>query len=156
MHTATLIFYGLASLAQGAALITQADINQCLAASGIPYDAWGSDDWNRDSTAYNLRVPYTPAAFSVAQTINHIKEAVLCGKKLNIKVSGRAGGHSYASFGLGGDNSHLVIELSQIYGVSFNNETKVATVERGARLGHMATILYEDYNRAIPHGTCPG
>lgn len=156
MHTTPLILSGLTALAQGAALVTRADINQCLAASGVPYDVKGSDDWRVDSAAFNIRLPYTPVAIAVPKTIDHIKSAVLCGKKLRTKVSGRSGGHSYASFGLGGDNAHLVIELSRMYGVAFNQSTGVATVEPGARLGHMATVLYNQFGRAVAHGTCPG
>ena len=156
MHKASLFLGVLTALAEAAALVTRADINQCLSDSGVPYDARSSDDWNIDSAAYNVRLSYTPIAIAVPRTIEHIKKAVLCGKELKIKVSSRSGGHSYASFGLGGDNSHLVIELSRMYGVSLDRRTHVATVEPGARLGHMASVLYKEHNRAVSHGTCPG
>lgn len=156
MHTTPLILSALAALAQGAALVTREDITQCLAASGVPYDTKGSSDWNTDATSFNIRLPYTPVAIAVPRTVDHIKKAVLCGKKLKTKVSPRSGGHSYASFGLGGDNAHLVIELSRMYGVSFDKPSGVATVEPGARLGHMASVLYNQYGVSVSHGTCPG
>lgn len=151
-----LLLSGLAAVAQGAALVTRADINQCLAASGVPYDVQGSDDWNADTAAFNVRLPYTPAAVAIPTTVDHIRKAVLCGRQLKTKVSPRSGGHSYASFGLGGDDAHLVIELSRMYGVAFDKSTGVATVEPGARLGHMASVLYNQFGVAVAHGTCPG
>ncbi|KAK7959970.1 uncharacterized protein PG986_004824 [Apiospora aurea] len=156
MFTCTLLLSSLAALAQGAALITRFDINQCLASSGVPHDVKGSDDWNADSAAFNIRVPYTPVAIAVPKTTGHIKKAVLCGKKLGIKVSGRSGGHSYANYGLGGDDAHLVIDLSRMHDVTFDDKTNVATVQAGSRLGHMASVLYDKHGRAVAHGTCPG
>jgi len=153
--TTTTLFVGLiASTAE--ALVTRATIDKCLVDAGVPIDVKGTDDYTRDVTPFNLRLPYLPTAISVPQTTAHIQKSVLCGKKLGIKVSAKSGGHSYASFGFGGENGHLVIELDRMYNVTLNAKTKIATVQPGARLGHVATVLYEQYNRAISHGTCPG
>ncbi|KAK8858978.1 FAD binding domain-containing protein [Apiospora arundinis] len=156
MFTSALVLGSLAALAQGAVLVTRAEIYQCLGSAGVPNDHRGTGDWNTHAAPFNLRVPYTPVAVAVPQTTDQIRKAVLCGKGLGIKVTGRSGGHSYANYGLGGDNAHLVIELSRMSDVSFDKETNVATVQAGARLGHLATVLYEKHGRAVAHGTCPG
>ncbi|KAK5651325.1 hypothetical protein OQA88_12558 [Cercophora sp. LCS_1] len=145
----------LAPLAQGRAIVTRADIEACLAEKGVPYDQKGSADWARDSAPFNLRVPYTPVAISVPQTVDHISKSVLCGKQLGIKVSPKSGGHSYASLGFGGEDGHLVVQLDRMYNVSLA-EGNIAVVQPGIRLGHLATELYTKYKRAIAHGTCPG
>lgn len=156
MFISTLVLGSLAALAQGAALITRADINECLASSGVPHGIKGSEDWDAHSAAFNIRIPFTPIAIAIPKTTDHIKKAVLCGKKLGIKVSGRSGGHSYANYGLGGDDAHLVVDLSSMYDVEFDKKTNVVTVQAGTRLGHLATVLYKEHGRAVAHGTCPG
>ena len=145
----------LATTASGAA-ITRADIESCLKDSGVPYDVKGTEEYRIDSEAFNIRVPYVPAAIAVPKTTEHIQKAVLCGKKLNIKVSPKSGGHSYASLGFGGQNGNLVVQLDRMYNVSYDAHTKLAHVEPGTRLGHLAVVLYRDYKRSIAHGTCPG
>jgi len=118
----------LAPLVQGRAIVTRADIEACLASSGVPYDTKGSADWARDAAPFNLRVPYTPVAISVPQTIEHISKSVICGKNLGIKVSAKSGGHSYASLGFGGEDGHLVVELDRMYNVSLA-ENNIAVVQ---------------------------
>ncbi|KAK8062061.1 hypothetical protein PG997_014158 [Apiospora hydei] len=86
MFASTLLLSSLVALAQGGALITRFDINQCLASSGVPQDVKGSDDWNADSAAFNIRIPYTPVAIAVPKTTDHIKKAILCGKKPSIPL----------------------------------------------------------------------
>lgn len=156
MFRSTLVLSSLAALVQSVALVTRAEIYQCLGASGIPNDHKGTSDWNLHAAPFNIRIPYTPVAVAVPETTDQIRKAVLCGKSLGIKVSGRSGGHSYANYGLGGDNAHLVIELSRMSDVSVDKDTNIATVQAGTRLGHLATVLYEKYGRAVAHGTCPG
>jgi FAD/FMN-containing dehydrogenase len=156
MRVATLLFAGsIASIAEGL-VITRAVIDKCLTDAGVPVDTKGTPDYDRDVAPFNIRLPYTPTAISVPKTIKHIQDSVKCGKKLNIKVSAKSGGHSYASFGFGGENGHLVVELDRMYDVTYDAKKDIATVQPGARLGHVATVLYEKYNRAIAHGTCPG
>lgn len=137
------------------ALVTRALIDKCLTDSGVPVDVPGTADYKRDVAPFNIRLPYTPTAISVPQTIEHIQKSVQCGKKLGIKVSAKSGGHSYASFGFGGEDGHLVVQLDRMYNVTVDKRTKIATVQPGARLGHVASVLSEEYGRAIAHGTCP-
>ncbi|KAK0657882.1 hypothetical protein B0T16DRAFT_425942 [Cercophora newfieldiana] len=145
----------LAPLVQGKPIVTRADIESCLASSGVPYDTKGSADWDRDVKPFNLRIPYTPVAISVPQTIDQISKSVICGRNLGIKVSAKSGGHSYASLGFGGEDGHLIVQLDRMYNVSLA-EGNIAVVQPGVRLGHLATELYTKWNRAVAHGTCPG
>ncbi|KAL5430869.1 hypothetical protein PMIN07_009773 [Paraphaeosphaeria minitans] len=138
------------------ALVAKAAIDKCLTDAGVPIDVKDSEGWNEDAAPFNIRLPYLPTAISVPATTKHIQDSVKCGKKLGIKVSAKSGGHSYASFGFGGENGHLVVELDQMYNVTYDAKENIATVQPGARLGHVATVLYEQYGRAIAHGTCPG
>ena len=70
-------------------------------------------------------------------------------------VNARSGGHSYAGYGLGGVNGHLVIDLLKIKDIVVDQETGTAVVGAGNRLGDIALGLFDQGGRAIPHGTCP-
>jgi FAD/FMN-containing dehydrogenase len=154
MRVSTTLFVGL--IASADALVTRAIIDKCLTDSGVPVDVKGTPDYTRDVEPFNIRIPYTPAAIAVPRSTKEIQKSVLCGKKLGLKVSAKSGGHSYANFGFGGENGHLVVQLDRMYDVTVDAKTKIATVQPGARLGHVATVLNDKYDRAIAHGTCPG
>lgn len=157
MHSTVAFCLGLlVSLAQGVAFNKHAALEDCLSGSSTVVDEVGSDDYNRDITPFNKRLPYTPAAIAVPTTVDQIQAAVACGAKLEYKVTAKCGGHSYASLGLGGEDGHLIIELDRMNSVTLNTETNIATVQSGTRLGHLAAELFEQGGRAISHGTCPG
>lgn len=88
--------------------------------------------------------PSTPAEVSAA---------VLCAAQTGLNVSVRSGGHSYASYSLGGTDGSLVIDLSAFNDIVVNADG-TAEVGAGQRLGDVALAL-NDGGRAIPHGTCP-
>ena len=137
-------------------LVAAAAIDDCLKDADVPVDAKGSGDWNADVAPFNTRLQYTPAAIAVPSTVAHVQAAVSCAAKVGVKVNPKSGGHSYASFGLGGENGHLVIELDRMNKVTLDTSTNIATVQAGARLGHVFTNLNQQGRRAISHGTCPG
>ncbi|KAK0646726.1 hypothetical protein B0T16DRAFT_328146 [Cercophora newfieldiana] len=145
-----------AALAAGNPLAKRAAIDDCLKAANVPVDTKGSTDWNNDIRAFNQRLQYTPVAIAVARTTEHVAAAVSCAAKVGVKVNPKSGGHSYASFGLGGENGHLIVQLDRMSKVTVDSSTKIATVEAGSRLGHVATVLYNNGKRAFSHGTCPG
>ena len=70
-------------------------------------------------------------------------------------MNARSGGHSYAGYGLGGANGHLIIDLSKFRGVEVDNTTGTAIVGAGNRLGDVAIALFDQAGRALPHGLCP-
>ncbi len=137
-------------------LAAAAAIDDCLSAASVPVDTKGSTGWSQDVAPFNKRLPYTPAAIVVPTKVEDIQAAVSCAAKTGVKVSPKAGGHSYASFGLGGEDGHLVIELDRMSAVTLDSATNIATIQAGARLGHVATLLYNQGRRAFSHGTCPG
>ena len=127
----------------------------CLAYADIPHAVKGSKDWHERTRSWNDRVTYIPAAVAVPQSIDQIKAAVSCGIRNQVRVTAQAGGHSFGSYGLGGEDGHLVLALDQMYGVTlYDNHT--AKFQPGARLGHVSVELYNQGRRAIPHGACTG
>jgi FAD/FMN-containing dehydrogenase len=134
---------------------TRDDINACLAAASVPYREWNTTKWDSDARPFNERLYYEPVAIAAPNTTAHIQAAVACGARNKVKVSPKCGGHSYASFGLGGEDGHLVLELDNMHKVTVDAAGK-AKIQGGARLGHVAVELYAQGRRALPHGTCPG
>ncbi|RYO76508.1 hypothetical protein DL766_009460 [Monosporascus sp. MC13-8B] len=119
----------MAALARDAALDRRAVLDECLLDAEVPVDVPGSKDWELDLSCHNERAKYTPVAIAVPATVDHIQAAVSCGAKAGIKVTPKAGGHSYASLGLGGEDGHLVIILDRMHNVKLDTETNIATVD---------------------------
>jgi FAD/FMN-containing dehydrogenase len=143
------------ALVRADAMAMQAAIDDCLSTAGVPVDSKGSTAYTQDITPFNGRLSYTPIALAVPTTIAQIQGAVQCGAKVGVKVTPKGGGHSYASFSLGGENGHLVVNLDRMKTVTFDKSTNIATVQPGARLGHVFNSL-NGVGRAFSHGTCPG
>ncbi|OBT82705.1 hypothetical protein VE02_08841 [Pseudogymnoascus sp. 03VT05] len=157
MRSLALLCLGFAvAAAQGRAERNTTALGDCLEAAKIPFYESDAGDWEVYASPFNERLEYTPAAIAVPTTTEHIQLAVSCGAENGVKVTPKAGGHSYASLGLGGEAGHLVIQLDHMYNVTLDTETNIATVEPGARLGHLASELFAQGKRAISHGTCPG
>ncbi|CAK7205895.1 hypothetical protein SEUCBS139899_008675 [Sporothrix eucalyptigena] len=147
---------GQARLSSASPLDVTAAIDDCLKTAGVPVDVPGTPDWAQDVAPFNLRLNFTPAAIAVPTTIAHIQDAVRCAAKVGVKANPKCGGHSYASFGLGGEDGHLIIEMDRMDSVVLDNSTGIATIQGGARLGHVAAELYAQGKRDFSHGTCPG
>jgi FAD/FMN-containing dehydrogenase len=130
-------------------------ITSCLAAASVPYAAKNSSQWIQDTKPYNLRLAYIPEAVAIPTTIKHIQDAVKCGRQHRVRVSAKSGGHSYGSFGFGGEDGHLVVVMDAMDKVTLNKDMS-CTIQAGARLGHVATELFNTLRRALSHGTCPG
>ncbi len=115
---------------------------ECLGRYNVPLDGLGSSNWTLDAAPFNLQLNFTPIGIAVPTTVQHIQDAVACAVKLGVKANAKCGGHSYGSFGLGGEDGHLTIEMDRMNKVTVDNTTFLATIEGGARLGHVASELY--------------
>ncbi|KAL8711846.1 MAG: hypothetical protein Q9220_003790 [cf. Caloplaca sp. 1 TL-2023] len=135
---------------------TAGTLNDCLGKKNVPIRMTSSSDFSQLATPYNLRLPYTPAVIVIPTTVQHVSDAVTCAAKYNVKVQPRSGGHSYASFSLGGQSGSMVIDLQSFQTVSVDSSSGVATVGGGVRLGNLAQGIFNQAQRALPHGTCPG
>ena len=134
----------------------RAALVDCLEGASVPIDGVGTDEWRLDAAPFNLMLNFTPVAIAVPANTRHIQDAVACAAKLGVKANAKCGGHSYASFGLGGEDGHLTIEMDRMNAVKLDTTTGIASVEGGSRLGHVASELYAQGKRAFSHGTCPG
>lgn len=141
--------------ASSSATPTSTTLQDCLGAKQVPVSFTNSAGFSALAQPYNLRLVYTPAVIVLPTTTQHIIDAVLCAGKSNIKVQAKGGGHSYASFSSGGQNGAMVIDLESFQQITVG-AGGVAQIGGGVRLGDMALGIFNQSQRALPHGTCPG
>lgn len=120
-----------------------------------------SHDWPDYAATYNLRLPYTPLAVVLPATAEQVSDAVASAARHGLQVQARCGGHSYTSFSHGGRDGAVVVDLRRLQDVEVCHEHEdeglgaVARVGGGVRLGNLALRLFNQGDRALPHGTCP-
>ncbi|CAE6527235.1 unnamed protein product [Rhizoctonia solani] len=114
-----------------------------------------SSSYDADRLVFNRRFAYRPAAIVYSTDVQGVQAAVKCGASSGTPVAARSGGHSYAAYGVGGQDAALVIDLSRMTNLSLNNVTGEATAQTGIRLGPLAQGLWDQGRRALPHGKCP-
>ncbi|KAG8763423.1 hypothetical protein FRC11_004034 [Ceratobasidium sp. 423] len=114
-----------------------------------------SPEYNTSRLAnINTRISYFPAAIVFPSTAQDVQKYVKCGAASGVAVVGRSGGHSYASYGVGGKDGSLVIDLSKMKALTLDASGS-AKIQTGNRLGEIATKLWDNGQRALPHGVCP-
>lgn len=133
--------------------VPRASVVDCLTSKKLTVIKPSDTQYASYSSSYNLRLQYKPAAIVVAANNQHVSDAVLCASQYNLKVQPRSGGHSYGSYGTGGKDGAVVIDLAKFQSVSLDKNTNVATFGAGLRLGNLELAL-RPTGRAIPHGTC--
>jgi FAD/FMN-containing dehydrogenase len=136
-------------------LKARATLNDCLTDHSVPQVAKNTTGWNFETDPYNTRVLVTPAALVLPRTARHVRDTVICANKVGYNVSAKSGGHSYATFGLGGEDGHVVVDYKYMQNVTYDKASTIATILPGARLGNVALALNAS-GRATAHGTCPG
>ncbi|KAL2822095.1 hypothetical protein BJX63DRAFT_378076 [Aspergillus granulosus] len=105
--------------------------------------------------SFNLNIPVTPAAVTYPQSADEIAAVVKCASDYDYKVQARSGGHSFANYGLGGQNGAIVVDMKHFSQFSMNKSTFIATIGPGITLGDLDIELYNAGNRAMAHGICP-
>ncbi|KAI0011005.1 hypothetical protein F4779DRAFT_616074 [Xylariaceae sp. FL0662B] len=106
---------------------------------------------------WNLAWDIVPAAVVRPQNTQEVSAVVKCCAQHDVKVQARSGGHSYANYGLGGENGAVSIDLEYFQYLKMNDSEASwkARVGAGTRLGEVDKALHP-YGRAFSHGVCPG
>jgi len=118
---------------------------------GLTVLAQGSSGYAAAVTPYNLRLSPSPGLIVTPATVTQIQSAVACAFNSSLHVSARSGGHSYAAYALSGD---IVIDMGNFKNITMNADHTVV-VQTGNRLGDVATAIFAQGKRALPHGSCP-
>ncbi|KAL7275672.1 hypothetical protein RUND412_001379 [Rhizina undulata] len=128
----------------------------CLDESSVSTILSTNANYSLAIAPFNLRLPWQPAVFTAPETADEVATALKCAKQFGYKVAARGGGHSYAAFGLGGKDGSFIIDVRKFNTISVNQTTGKAKIGAGNRLGNTALGIYEQGERALPHGVCPG
>jgi FAD/FMN-containing dehydrogenase len=155
MMKLSLLSLSLVGYAQASASIYDSLLH-CLSTSGVPQVYPNTTDFAQTIVPYNVRLNFTPVAYTFSTTVPQVQSAVSCASNLSVKINPKSGGHSYASHSIGGEDGHLVIDLKYLYDVKVDPNTFIATIGPAARLGNIAIALFNQSGRALAHGLCPG
>ncbi|CAI4217594.1 unnamed protein product [Parascedosporium putredinis] len=105
---------------------------------------------------FNLEIDIEPIAVFRPKNTNEVSAVVKCAESVGAKVQARSGGHSYANYGIGGEDGHVVIDLVNMQSFSVDQTTWDVTVGAGTRLGELDKKMHKAGGRAFAHGVCPG
>ncbi|KDQ51202.1 hypothetical protein JAAARDRAFT_163805 [Jaapia argillacea MUCL 33604] len=136
---------------------TQSEFVTALSHAGIKggIKTPGHIDYDIDTIPWNLRCAPKPVAVLYASNPKDVQLAVQVAAKFGIPIQPRSGGHSFASYSLGGRSGALVIDLAALNDVHVDQKTWRATIGGGTRLDKVTKELFAQGKRTIAHGTCP-
>jgi FAD binding domain len=104
------------------------------------------------TTPWNLRCQPKPLALVYANTADDVAAVVKLAAQYGIPIQPRSGGHSYASYSLGGTSGSLVVDLAAMDKVVVDQKTWRATIGPGTRLKGVNEGLLKQGKRTIAHG----
>lgn len=110
-------------------------------------------EFDHYARSYNRVFSYKPAAICVPITADDISNAIHCARAHGLKVQPKSGGHSYGAYSSGGQDGSVIIHMKKFSSVELDTKTNVAVVGAGVRLGRLASELFRQGRRAVPHGT---
>ncbi|KAG8691326.1 hypothetical protein FRC11_004971 [Ceratobasidium sp. 423] len=157
-RVATIVLASAATFAYGATIdVERRDaFTDCLL-NGSPSGAVvtpSSSNYGSTRAAFNQRLSFKPVAIVFPSSPQDVQKYVKCAASVGVAAVGRSGGHSYAAYGVGGQDGALVVDLSKMKSFSID-DSGVAKIQTGHRLGEVAQKLWDNGQRALPHGTCP-
>ena len=113
----------------------------------------GDPGYDKARQLWNGAVDKHPALIIRCATSQDVVLAVNFGRRHNLPVSVRGGGHNTAGLAL--CDGGLVIDLSAMKGLTVDPTRRVARAEPGLTIGELARAL-QPYNLLTPTGTCSG
>lgn len=128
-------------------------LRQQLKQSSVPSVFPDAPEFKKLAQSYNRVFSYRPAVICLPDEDGDVANAISSARTENLKVQPRGGGHSYAAYSAGGQDGSLILHMKNFSTVSLDTETGIAVVGAGVRLGQLATELFQQGRRAVPHGT---
>lgn len=99
---------------------------------------------------FNKRIDNYPAAIAKCTTTEEVAQAVAYGIQNKLPINIKSGGHSFEGFSY--NNNSLVIDLSLMNNVSWENENLIS-VQPGCRLSQLYDAILPK-NKILPAGSC--
>jgi FAD/FMN-containing dehydrogenase len=112
----------------------------------------GDSEYDILRKGFNKRIEQFPAAIALCKTTEEVSQAVHYGIENKLPISIKSGGHSFEGFS--GNNDGLVINLSEMNEISWNNEETIS-VGPGCKLSELYDATLPK-NKILPAGSCGG
>ncbi|MEU4836352.1 FAD-binding oxidoreductase [Streptosporangium sp. NPDC023615] len=103
---------------------------------------------------YNARFMAQPESVRVVHSAQQIVQVVNEAVRANKKIVVRSGGHCFENF-VDDPSASIIIDISEMNDVYFDNRHKAFAIEAGATLGKAYRSLYLGWGVTIPAGGCP-
>ncbi|KAK2624025.1 hypothetical protein QTJ16_006659 [Diplocarpon rosae] len=126
-------------------------IETCLSEASLPATFPNSTTWANDTAPWSLRIKPKPSAVVKPTEVSQIVAALTCASAANVKVAARNGGHSYGSYGVGGNDGALVINMDAFQETSFDASTGLLKFGGGAIVGDVITWAWKTHGVHFPH-----
>ncbi|KAJ5050874.1 uncharacterized protein L3040_002742 [Drepanopeziza brunnea f. sp. 'multigermtubi'] len=151
MPSFTLTALLVSALAFSNPAVAQSPLQSCLAAASIPSTFADSADWAEDISPWQLRIRPTPAGVIKPTSVDQIAAALRCAAAAGVPVAAKNGGHSYGSYGVGGNDGALVIYMDAFQSTSFDAATGLLTFGGGSIVGDVVTWAWQNHGVHFPH-----
>jgi aclacinomycin oxidase len=103
---------------------------------------------------YNTRFAATPDEIWLVHCAAQVEKAVNQAVANNQRITVRSGGHCFDSL-VDDPQFRLLVDMSEMKGVTFDPSMNAFAVQAGARLGEVYKALYEGWGVTVPGGVCP-
>lgn len=120
-----------------------------VGATIVPDDPRYPELTTGNNQRFVARPDYIRMITSSADAEQAVREAVRAGKRMSI----RSGGHCFSDF-VCNPEIEVVLDLSEMSGVSYDAKLKAFVVEAGARLLNVYEALFKGWNVTVPGGIC--
>ncbi|KAL1865858.1 hypothetical protein Daus18300_006970 [Diaporthe australafricana] len=128
-------------------------LRQQLEQSSVPSVLPNMPKYKKLAQSYNRVFSYSPAVICLPERDDDVVNAIKYARANGLKVQAKGGGHSYAAYSSGGQDGSLILHMKSFSTVSLDTKTNIAVLGAGVRLGQLATDLFRQGQRAVPHGT---
>lgn len=132
-----------------------ASLETCLSAAGIETSLSSSSNWTTDTAAWNSRLSPVPSAVAFPKTEAQVSAVLQCAKESNTKVTTLGGNRSFSSMGFGRNDGALIVNLKNMKVLEYDETTEILTYGGPVMISDAAGLLWNNYNRTLPHGRCP-
>jgi len=129
----------------------QVTLESCIDAIGVTSSFPDNSTWATDISPWQLRITPTPAGAIFPTTNDHIAAGLACAAEASVKVACRNGGHSYGSYGQGGNDGALIIHMDAFNSTSYDPVTGYLTYGGGSIVGDVATWAWKTHGVHFPH-----
>jgi hypothetical protein len=144
---------GGTAAAPGVALATPAGVTSAASrAAGVrigPDDPRYAELMTGNNQRHVAHPEYIRMITSPEDAENAVRDAVRAGKR----VSMRGGGHCFADF-VCHDETEIILDVSEMTGVDYDEGRRAFVVEAGARLVNVYETLFKRWHVTIPAGMC--